>query len=231
MFPRGTFPTAVQKESGQQRQFSQPLIASVLATIKRRKVRRRGGLPCSSCNIPPPTPKRLLNPQAPPATARRRVPSTAIQAKHRPLSTLARRVITLDWEQAEGRIRLLCYFSRSGLHSQSSRQTSSSSFYTVVALKPVYSHTPWGTLTFDSQWFLIFSPFFFRKYDGESIKKQWKNSSAYCFSCQIHACWNPPGSFTAVKAENTVATFGSHFYRIFVLSHIFHFSRKRVSRH
>lgn len=151
MFPRGTFPTALQKESGQQRQFSQPLIASVLATIKRRKVRRRGGLPCSSCNIPPPTPKRLLNPQAPPATARRRVPSTAIQAKHRPLSTLARRVITLDWEQAEGRIRLLCYFSRSGLHSQSSHQTSSSSFYTVVALKPVYSHTPWGTLTFDSQ--------------------------------------------------------------------------------
>lgn len=92
------------------------------------------------------------------------------------------------------------------------------------------SHTL-GDLDFWLAMISYFSPFFFRKYDGESIKKQWKNCSAYCFSCQIHACWNPPGSFTAVKAENTVATFGSHFYRIFVLSHIFHFSRKRVSRH
>lgn len=70
MFPRGTFPTAVQKESGQQRQshllfFPQPLIASVLATIKRRKVRRRGGLPCSSCNIPPPHPHHKTSSQPP----------------------------------------------------------------------------------------------------------------------------------------------------------------------
>ncbi|KAA8589296.1 hypothetical protein FQN60_012661 [Etheostoma spectabile] len=40
------------------------------------------------------------------------VPSTGIQAKHGPLSTLACRVITLDWEQAERRISRLCYFSR-----------------------------------------------------------------------------------------------------------------------
>lgn len=79
----------------------------------------------------------------------------AIQTKHRPLSTLARCVITLDWERAGRRISPLCYFSSSGLHSQSSRQTSSSSLYTVVTPQPVYSHTPRGTLTFDLWWFFM----------------------------------------------------------------------------
>ena len=123
---------------------------------KKGEFRRRGGGVTQLICFVAAEPLRL-NRAAPPlrrsASARRCVPSTAIQAKHGPLSTLARRVITPDWERAERRISLFCYFSRSGLQSQSSRQTSSSSssssLHTVVALQPVYSHTLRGTLTFD----------------------------------------------------------------------------------
>ena len=133
---------------------------------KKGEFRRRGGVTQSICFVAA-EPLRL-NRTAPlllSASARRCVPSTAIQAKHGPLSTLARRVITPDWEQAERRISLFCYFSRSGLQSQSSRQTSSSSsssssssLHTVVALQPVYSHTPRGDSDF---WPLMGFGFFF----------------------------------------------------------------------
>lgn len=68
--PSGHFPHSSSKgiwaaETVAPSFFSQPLIASVLATIKRRKVRRRGGLPCSSCNIPPPHPKTSSQPPSP----------------------------------------------------------------------------------------------------------------------------------------------------------------------
>lgn len=133
--------------AGRQTHPSRPLIAPTLAAIRRRKASLGEEVTKSICfavaEPPPPSPS---------AAARRCVPSPAIQAKHGPLSTLARRVITPDWERAERRISPLCYFSRSGLQSQSSRQTSSpllSSLHTVVALQPVYSHTPRGTLTSD----------------------------------------------------------------------------------
>lgn len=140
------------KESGRRRQTRplRPLIAPVGRDQEEKgEFRRRGhkvNLSCGSRTPPKTAPRRP--PPLPSAAARRCVPSAAVQAKHGPLSTLARRVITLDWERAERRISLLCYFSRSGLQSRSSRQTSSS-LYTVVALQPVYSHTPRGTLTFD----------------------------------------------------------------------------------
>lgn len=143
MLPRGVvLPRRFQRD---RRRLLRPPIASA---IERRKASSGEGghkvnLSCGS---------RLFKPSftPPPVEARRCVPSTAIQAKHGPLSTLARRVITPDWERAEGRIRPLCYFSRSGLQSRSSRQTSSSSsLHTVVAPQPVYSHTPCGTSTFD----------------------------------------------------------------------------------
>lgn len=94
-------------------------------------------------------------PPRPTLTPRRLQPDTlslctAIQVKHGPLSTLARRVITLDWERAERRIRLFCYFSRSGLHSQSTPPPFSYSSHSVASL---LSHTQ-GTLTFDLWWFI-----------------------------------------------------------------------------
>lgn len=150
--PSGCFSRTIQRnQSGREtKRFTTPDCSCVGCDQEKKGEFRRGGhkvnlscgsrTPLNSSSHPPPPPPT-------PATARRCVPSTAIQAKHGPLSTLARRVITLDWERAERRISLLCYFSRSGLQTQSSRQASS--LHTVVTPQPVYSHTHRGTLSFD----------------------------------------------------------------------------------